>query len=61
MLSKEDKAKSALEIIQDFKNNFYMVDPLMKTCMDNYLACKCYQTDAQLAKFKQIWDLIVLE
>ena len=56
--SKEDKAKSALEIIQDFKNNFYMVDPLMKTCMDNYLACKCYQTDAQLAKFKQIWDLI---
>lgn len=56
--SAEDKAKSAMEIIQTFKNNFYMIDPVMKTCMDNYLACKCYQTEAQLAKFKPVWDLI---
>lgn len=56
--STEDKAKSALEIIQTFKNNFYMIDPVMKTCMDNYLACKCYQTELQLLKFKPVWDLI---
>ena len=46
------------EVVQNWKNNFYMIDPVMRQYMDNYLTCKCYQTEKQLEKFKPVMAVI---
>lgn len=46
------------EVVQNWKKNFYMIDPVVRQYMDDYLSCKCYQTEAQLVKFKPIMEII---
>lgn len=44
--------------VKTWKNNFYTLDPVLKKCLDNYMSCKCYQTEEQLSKFKPVLDIL---
>ena len=41
---------SCKDFLKSLKKNAYTLDPVIRKCFDNYLACKSYQSEDRLKK-----------